>query len=225
MSIDFETINRLQSDLPEFKIDTSGSDSKTIIGSLQINHVYNDFRVNESFDIEIVLPDEYPYAIPTVRETGNKINKKYPHIYRDGQLCLGIEGEIMLRCDGAINLKFLIDAYIVPYLFSYRYYERYNEYPFGERSHGGIGILESYAEYFDLENLKNTYDFLRYAISHQYRGHLPCPCNSSKKIRNCHGDILKRINESNSIKQILIKDLGIIDKELRKYEQYRKKTK
>lgn len=186
----------------------------TIGGSIRVNHVYNDFPVNEKFNIDIKIASDYPYSIPTVIETGNKISRDYEHIYSNGTLCLGIDGEIMFGCNGVMNLKYLLSTYVIPYLFSYRYYERFNSYPFGQRSHGGLGILESYIEYFDLQDIETAYLFLKYAVTHSCSGHLPCPCNSGNRIRNCHFNVLRKIDNNSSIKRVIKNDLAIIEKEL-----------
>lgn len=225
MAISPEEFKEFQISFPEMRLNTGIKDKQIIVGPLQLNHRYNDFTVNETFDVEINITDEYPFSVPIVRETGDKISRQYSHIYSDGSLCLGIDGEIILKCNGVVNLTYLINTYVIPYFFSYRYYERFHEYPFGERSHGLIGILEAYCETFNVKSFRQAYDILKYAISYEYRGHLPCPCNSGRRIRNCHGQILRKITGNVSIKKALSRDLSIIDRGIEKYEQYSKKTK
>lgn len=194
---------------------------------LKVAHIYNDFRVNEFFEIDIRIPSGYPYEIPDVIEVGNKIDSQYEHCYINGQLCLSTNSEIMLNCCGTITITYLINSYIVPYLFSYRYYERYNEYPFGDRSHGATGIIEAWMEAFGVKSIKEAHDIIKYAILHPYRGHLPCPCNSGKKTRDCHPvntNILEKLSNK-SVKKILLGDLKIIQDEVPYYEQNRRKSK
>lgn len=225
MAISLEEFKEFQKNFPGMELCTSVTNKQIIRGPLQLNHRYNDFTVNEIFEIEIEIPEKYPHAIPIVREISNKISRSYSHIYSDGSLCLGINGEIILKCDGVLNLEYLINSYVIPYLFSYRYFERFREYPFGERSHGAVGILEWYREYFNVKDFKQAYNLLRYSVLNKYRGHLPCPCNSGKRIRNCHGEIIRKIADNASIKQVLLEDLNIIEREIANHEQYSKKTK
>jgi len=221
MPISTEEIREsLKVNFPNLKLIKCINSRQIIVGSLQVNHRYNDFPVNESFEIEIEIPEDYPYSIPIVKETGNKVSEEYSHRYSDGSLCLGVDGEIMLKCGGIMTLEYLINTYVIPFFFSYRYYERFGEYPFGERTHGCIGILESYADYFNVSDQMEVYRFLKYAVSNQYRGHLPCPCNSGKRVRDCHGKILRLINESKIIKETLSKDLKTVDEELAVLKQH-----
>lgn len=125
MALSLDELREFQKDFPEMKLYINTANKQIIKGPLQLNHRYNDFIVNEIFEIEIEIPDKYPYAIPIVREIGNKISRRYSHIYPDGSLCLGIDGEIILKCNGVLNLKYLINTYVIPYFFSYRYFERY----------------------------------------------------------------------------------------------------
>lgn len=221
MPIEIEEIKAVKESYPELDFIC---EKQLFLGSLKVNHIYNDFRVNESFDIEIEVPTNYPHDIPIVREVSGKI-KDYSHIYTNRKLCLGVDGEIMLRCNGEMNLKYLIDAYVIPYLFSYRYYERYQTYPFGERRHGMDGIFAAYMEYLALKDYISVYNFLKRAQSLKYRGHLPCPCDSGKIIRNCHAGFLKSFNQNSAIRRTIENDLKYIEEEVNYIEQHRKRTK
>lgn len=227
MPITSNEIKKLSVDFPDstFALDTH--DPSLLHIYLKVNHIYNDFCVNEFFEIDVRIPLGYPYEIPDVMEVGNKIDSKYEHRYTNGQLCLGTNSEIMLNCCGTITMTYLINAYIIPYLFSYRYYERYKEYPFGDRSHGATGIVEAWMEAFGAKSSNEAYGIIKYAVIHPYRGHLPCPCNSGKKTRDCHpvsAKLLEKLNNK-SIKKILLKDLKIFQDEVSYYERNRRKAK
>lgn len=227
MPINQSEIKKLKVDFPESTFALDAHDLSLLHISLKVNHIYNDFRVNEFFEIVMKIPLGYPYEIPTVIEVGNKIDLKYEHRYINGQLCLGTNSEIILNCNGAITISYLIDAYVIPYLFSYRYYERYNEYPFGDRPHGAMGIVEAWKEVLGVKTVKEAYDIIKYAVLHTYRGHLPCPCNSGKKTRDCHPvntELLLKLNNK-LVKKILLEELKIIQDEVSYYERNRKKTK
>lgn len=227
MAISPSEIKDLQHSFPDSKFIFDSQDENLLHTILRVNHIYNDFHVNELFEIDINIPLTYPSEIPEIIEIGNKIDIKYEHLYSNGKLCLGTDSEIILRCNGVINLTYLINSYIIPYLFSYRYYERYNEYPFGERSHGAMGILESCIEAFSVANIQEAYDILIYAVARPYRGHLLCPCNSGKKTRDCHPvnlELLAKFNNK-SVKKALLCDLKIIQDEISSYERNTRKAK
>ena len=65
--------------------------------------------------------------------------------------------------------------------------------PFGELSHGGIGILEYYQELFDLKDTRRVLTMLKILADDKYRGHDRCPCGSGKRLRSCHGGKLLEV--------------------------------
>ena len=66
----------------------------------------------------------------------------------------------------------IVDMYIVPYLYTYRYYEEYGIYPFGERSHGIMGDLEYIKELFNVKEWGQVFDIMHFIANFSYRGHL-----------------------------------------------------
>ena len=86
-----------------------------------------------------------------------------------------------------------IEKYVIPYLYTYRFYEEYGVYPYGERSHGIMGDLEYLKDLFQVDEWGQVLDIMLFIVRSSYRGHLSCPCGSGKRIRNCHGEILKKV--------------------------------
>ena len=161
-------------------------------GELILNHVFNDVHMTGKFFLEIVVPRDFPLALPITRELSNSINKNYPHCSPNGELCLASELELRIFFLQTTSMYDFIEKYIIPYLYTYRFYEEYGVYPFGERSHGTMGNLEYLKELFGVETWKQVLDIMLFVVNSSYRGHLLCPCGSNKRIRNCHGDILKK---------------------------------
>ena len=101
------------------------------------------------------------------------------------------------------------------YLYTYRYYEEYGIYPFGERSHGIMGDLEYIKELFNVKEWGQVFDIMHFIANFSYRGHLLCPCGSGKRLRNCHGDILMKVMNAGlktECKEILIELKRIYDR-------------
>lgn len=67
--------------------------------------------------------------------------------------------------------------------------------PFGELSHGGKGIFENYKDLFNVVSTEQVLRLFKILVDKSYKGHNPCPCNSGKVLRKCHGDILREILE------------------------------
>ncbi|NBH82724.1 hypothetical protein D7X88_07665 [bacterium C-53] len=49
---------------------------------------------------------------------------------------------------------------------------------------------------FGVNDWVQVLDIMLFVIQYPYRGYLLCPCGSRKRIRNCHGDTLKRVMDA-----------------------------
>ena len=96
--------------------------------------------------------------------------------------------------------------FVEPYYFSYEYFMKYGEFPFGERPHGTLGIVQTYREVFKESDDALILKFIKYIATNNYRGHLPCPCGSGKRTRNCHGKMLLQILNKKKLKSIITED-------------------
>ena len=82
------------------------------------------------------------------------------------------------------------------YFVSQTYYEVNGVWPFGERSHGMLGVLEAYADLLGVAlDSKIVADNLNLLSRRQIKGHALCPCGSGKRLRQCHSDDLKRLSQ------------------------------
>lgn len=187
-----EQVREILKRFPEFKL-IRIVDNILISGVININCCYLDEHIIDEYEIEIIIKPDFPDSLPIVREVKKRIPLSYGHIYRDGELCLAPDEEVRLKLGNKFTLNEWLDKYVIPYFFGFSYYEKYNVMPFGERSHGNLGIKEFYKEFFDLTSVEQVMDFINAIGStkgYMYRGHIECPCGSGKKARNCHKDIL-----------------------------------
>ncbi len=220
MILSRNTILEQVDDLLQYQKDlTIESESErqiTLKGNLHVNREAKDFVVNRIYLIEICIPigaDE----LPEIREVGAMVDKDYPHRYPDGKLCLDVDCIIKLRYLDNFSLISWVQEYVEPYFFSYEYFQRFGVFPFGERSHNLLGLLEAYQDLFK-ENDLTTVILLMNAVSfEEYRGHAPCPCGSNKKLRNCHGDRLFHFFVDTRKKEIVKRDFLMIKEELKQY--------
>lgn len=172
-------------------------DTKTVvIGVLPFCAIYNDKTIIDEYEIEILIPDNYPDSPPTVKEIQGKIPEDF-HRNKDAgsTLCLGTPIAVARKFKENSNLLDFVEKQVVPFLFSYSYYKEHGEMPYGELPHGGEGIIKHYNEIFNINDDISVLGFLRILADNDYRGHHICPCGSNKKIRQCHGKILRDINE------------------------------
>lgn len=206
MGIDELDIEKIKEKYPLLEM-TRDKGSYIFSGEFILNHCFDDVRMTGKFELEINVPVDFPLALPKVKELSHYIDRNYPHIYQNGQFCLASDLELKIFFSKNVDICAFIDQYIIPYLYTYRFYDEYGVYPYGERSHGIMGDLEYLKDLFRIDDWKQIFNIMLFVVQSPYRGHLLCPCGSGKKIRNCHGDILKQVINAglqDDLKKILL---------------------
>lgn len=180
---------------PGFEV-TEGDDlSTTLEGEFVLDAENNGIRLADIYALKMVVIKGFPVAIPKVYETSDRIPLSYEHLYDTREFCLGINGEIALSLWPDGTLADFARGAITDYLYTAKFFQKFEQYPFGERSHCEEGIFEFYREYFNVESREAVRSLLLAIAKQKYRGHLPCPCGSGVRGRYCHGaDILAVIN-------------------------------
>lgn len=204
-------LQKLLQNFPELKVIEEKENFIILNGILDINVRLKNFSLKKGYLIDINIPlnnSEFPYVV----DVGESINRKYPHVYSDGVLCLETEATLAYRFFEGFDLLSWVYDFVIPYYISYEYYQQYGVYPFGERSHGWKGIIESYIDIFKTNDDMSAYKIMQYISSRQYRGHMLCPCESGKKIRDCHGKYMMHYYKESNLIEILKKDLIVITK-------------
>lgn len=153
-----------------------------------------DTRRQIDYGIILVLPRNYPKLPPVMYCNDPKlpINNIDRHIMKYGRACLAVQAEISKRWPPGSKIVDFIDNLVAPFLAWQAYYDAYQKPPpWGERAHYGLGILEFYAELLDRPVDSFIEGFmLLLARKNRPKGHEPCPCNSGRKLRNCHRDLV-----------------------------------
>lgn len=203
----------------ELKEDFNDYNTNIILsGSISINRIYNGFVVDKKYEIKIGIPlnDE---KFPDVWDIGNHIDKSYVHRYPDGKLCLETDAYIALCFYNGYTLLQWMENIVEPYYYSYEYYNRFDEFPFGERGHNLDGVFETYQQVFEENNGVKVFRLL-YAISQRkYRGHLLCPCGSGVITRKCHGRYIYPFICDEQLYSIACKDYMNIYEEIKKHDK------
>ena len=185
-------------------------------GKIFVNREENDFRVCQEYAVDIIIPidsDELPYVIDSSRY----IPVTYPHYYRSGKLCLDTDTSIRMRFVNGFVLSEWIFEFVEMYFFSYEYYKRYKQFPFGEREHGVKGIVQTYQDKFQVNDSAQAVSLMLFIAENNCRGHIPCPCGSGKKLRDCHREIILPFFSEGSLRNILLNDVNSKEfKELKK---------
>lgn len=210
-------VKRLLLSYPELEIVDFSDSLIRLCGTILVYRAIEDYTLRKKYELEIVVPignNELPYVI----DSSNAISKSYSHKYNNGMLCLETDIIIRKRFVQGFDLIAWMDEYVEPYFVTYEYFNEYGNYPFGERSHCSLGIMESYQELFNAKDLQEAFYLADYIRKHEYRGHHLCICGSGKRLRNCHGPYMLPFYINGSLKLQLEKDINQLERELREYE-------
>jgi len=144
----------------------------------------------DTYDIQAMVPPAFPLEEPAVFETGGRIPKVVArHVFEDlGNCCLGVWEEWLLRSHDTSAAAFLAGP-LHDYFLSQSYYEAKGEWPFGQRSHGNLGVLEAYCDVLGIDpDLSKARAHLSLLSKKSVKGHAMCPCGSGLRLRHCHRD-------------------------------------
>lgn len=159
----------------------------------------------DTYDVKVQVSRDFPQTAPLVYETGERIPKTADrHVFpMSGNCCLGVWEEWLLTTSEPSFCEFLSGP-LKDYFVSQSWFEIKGEWPYGERSHGTNGIVESFAEILGVEErLEIVVAHLKILALPVAKGHLKCPCGSNKRLRYCHRDEVNSLREK--IKPIMAK--------------------
>ena len=151
----------------------------------------------DAYDVEIYVFGDFPQKEPVVFETGGRIPKTLDrHVFPGiGNCCLGLWEEWLQTVSDPSFSEFLTGC-LNDYFVSQSWFEVKGEWPYGERSHGTEGIIESYADVLGVtKDFKIVVDYLTLLTKPVVKGHVSCPCSSGKRLRHCHRNDIMVLRE------------------------------
>jgi len=170
------------------------SDGNQLVqGLLEFKASYNNITIQDSFQVKILIPSDYPDNPPVAKEIAGRIPSVF-HSNHDG-LCLAAPIEIRRKFSENSTLLKFVNALLIPYLFAFCYWEEHGVMPFGELSHGSKGIMEYYLEFFKVHSETAVLNLLRALVSGNYKEHQKCPCGSGIIIRFCHAEYFRKLKK------------------------------
>ena len=196
------------------------NDATSVKSECAVAHGTYGVRVPETdLDIEygivILFSGNYPKYPPVLFCNDPKlpIDIIDRHIMKDGSACLGVRAEINSRWRSNPTIVHFIENMVAPFLVWQAYYDAFHKPPtWGERPHFGKGIREFYAELLGMPPDENIIGFMKLlARKNQPKGHEHCPCDSGKRLRDCHRDLLYDTREKVYWKDVQI-DLAFLER-------------
>lgn len=177
---------------PELAV-TSSSDLVFLEGRLVVKSADGPF---DTFDVRVSVSPSFPFDEPSVFETGGRIPRVVDrHVFEEsGACCLGVWEEWLILAPEHSPAAFLTGP-LHDFFLSQCWYEVKGEWPFGDRSHGMLGILEAYCDILGIDqDLGKASAYLRLLSRRSIKGHITCPCGSGHRIRNCHREKLAALH-------------------------------
>lgn len=161
----------------------------------------------DTFKVEILIPDKFPYAVPEVFELSYKIPRENDrHISENGLCCLDMEHKLLRQARRGINLYEFIEKIVYPFFANQLYYEIEGRYANEEYPHGFKGVQLFYSMHLNLHESNAIIRILKAILKNELPGRNDlCPCQSGRKIKFCHKseiDFLKSVGEARLIKDL-----------------------
>lgn len=160
-------------------------------GTVRLDAEHDGVRLVAAIAVEVSIAATFPGSIPKVRILDTELARLYPHTENaTGLLCLGVNGDLLLRLATATDpYEEFFNAIVRDNLFALEYYRRYRTMPFKDRSHYDRGVLEYYEDHFSTGSDKAALRLLQVAARDApYKRGNRCPCGSGLRTKDCHGD-------------------------------------
>jgi hypothetical protein len=171
-------------------------------GHFQFHTIYRNVELQDAFNLIFHFSQNYPNEPPLVIEVDGKIDPRFHH-YSNGALCLAVPAEYNIIFAKTPTLENFILNLLNPYLAGWLWHKQFGDVPWGERSHGWIGLCESYHELLKIDAKENVIPFLEQLARGVIHQRANCPCGSGKPYRNCHKKIINKFSVHISREQIV----------------------
>lgn len=163
---------------------TDGSTDLVLNGSFDFAAKFKEEpEVQDSYSLEIRVPDNFPSELPSVKELGSKIPRDGKHhINPDETLCLGSPLRLKMLVREEPTLSGFASNCIVPYL----YWITTKKFAVGELAHGDVGIISDYMTLFGLSDPKQIIPTLKLlGMKKRVANKKPCPCGCGVRLGRC----------------------------------------
>lgn len=178
------------------------------------NNLPSGERIQDEFEIKILMERSGFSSLPQVFETGGRIEKtaqKLGFQFADmhfnpgtNAACLCVWTEENKKLPNGYNIEEFFNQLVIPFFYAQSYFEKYVAWPWGQYSHSELGLLEKYS----IQNNPNkaeTKELIEYLKGYKswgyvkkqlesrsgVKGHFKCLCGENVRYRNCHKEVLQ----------------------------------
>jgi hypothetical protein len=169
----------------------------------------------DSYEISIIMLDDYPDSLPILIETSNKIERHIDwHMMSGGVCCLSTQAKMFYDLGGDITLVKWLNKFAHPFLANHVYRIKKGHYASEEFSHGNKGIIEGWKKIIPLKDNNQILAYLQHMVGVKRLSlNQPCFCGSRKKYKRCY-----LLNQKDHLMNIpvsqIIKDIKAMSKEI-----------
>lgn len=206
---------------PLLKISTEGTCFKILEGVLKVDmcyipdgkyiicpdevqkemgkYIFDNYNVRVCHDEKSFIPKVYETdkRIIAYAQKKNRLVCDLHVNLPDGNVCLCPKPLERLKLADNYTLKDFFIYLVIPFFYAQSFFEKFDYWPWGDYSHGDMGILECYVEYMSQTQKKDVFtaDTARVLQSEnqsvissteQITRQSTCLCGSGKKFRKCH---------------------------------------
>jgi hypothetical protein len=202
-------------------------------GVIEIHHQYDTVARRDRFSIQLAA-HQSSSRLPALREVGGRskaivlkhgfedVRAVHQNLV-DGTACVCVKQEEVERFPPGTRLVVFLERLAIPYLFGLSYVDEFGDWPWGEYSHGGLGLIEFYADNTGQISKEEFGEVLASLRAHSnwpdYHRQLKkpsakraCICGSGKAFGKCHHRAWR------GLKNLIsgLKQLGLDPKSLQK---------
>jgi hypothetical protein len=186
MNLDAVGVGAFLAEYPNMSLSvvTDGSTDLVLRGTFNFAAKFKDEpEIEDSYSLEIRIPDNFPSELPSVKELGSKIPRDGKHhVNPDETLCLGSPLRLKMLVRAKPTLSGFASSCIVPYL----YWITTKKFAVGELAHGDVGIIADYMALFDLSDPKQIIPTLKLlGMKKRVANKKPCPCGCGVRLGRC----------------------------------------
>lgn len=160
--------------------------------------IYNDEKIHVgSFLVEIRHQEGFPHLFPLLFEVGGEIPIEADwHRYSNGQCCITVPADEILKCANGITVREFIRKYAIGYLANHIYRQKEGYYKNGEYGHEAAGLRDFYTGVFKTDNIRLWVILCRLAFKNfEQERYSQCFCESGKKYKKCHEPIIETLRK------------------------------
>lgn len=153
-----------------------------------IGHYQGLPSIKDDYELEIVVPDDFPYTLPIVVEKEGKIPRNGEfHLNPDDTLCVASPLRASVGLAASPNLCTYAEKFLVPYLYAVSYKLRFGgDFVFGELEHGTAGIIKDYMDLLGVEDPQKILPTLELlSIKKRVANKKICSCGCLKRLGTC----------------------------------------